>query len=180
VKHGDGSLATDTPPAAGGGCWAIVPAVLVLLAVGLQTARVPVPLLGAGWVRFDRDFVPVDLNAVVREHLDRPGVRVFNDANLGGYLIYFAPNARIFMDDRCELYGDEWIEKYSDAMGSPPGELAPVFAGWHDRFGFDYAMVISAAAGKEKPPIERHLLAHPGQWREIARGQRAVLFERVR
>ncbi len=180
VKYGDGSLATDTPPTAGGPAWAVIPVMLVLLAGALQAARLPVPVIGAGWVRFDPDFVPVDLNAAVREHLDRPGVRVFNDANLGGYLIYFAPNAKVFMDDRCELYGDDWIESYSDAMGLPPDELAPLFAAWDERYGFDYALVFSAAAGQEKPSIERLLLARPGQWREVARGRRAVLFQRVR
>ncbi len=182
VKYGDGSLAREpeglaaTPSRA----WLVIPAVLVLLAFGSQVAKVPVPVVGYGWVRFDPDFVPADVTPLVRELVDREGVRVFNDANLGGYLIYHAPKAKIFMDDRCELYGDDWIKNYSDAMGLPPDELAPVFEGWLHRYRFDYAMVMSNAAGKEKPAIERYLLAHPEQWREVGRGKRAVLFSRVR
>ena len=33
---------------------------------------------------------------------------------------------------------------------------------------------------KEKPSIERYLLEHPEEWREVARGKRAVMFERIK
>jgi hypothetical protein len=32
---------------------------------------------------------------------------------------------------------------------------------------------------QEKPPIERYLSGAPGKWREVARGKRAVMYERV-
>ncbi|MBA4063588.1 MAG: hypothetical protein C0501_07710 [Isosphaera sp.] len=177
VRYGDGSLARDDPPPRPGVRWAAVPAAAVLLALGLQATRVPVPVVGHGWARLDPDFVPTDLTPYVATFVDRPGARVFNDANLGGYLIYHAPRLKVFMDDRCELYGDRWIEDYADAIGRPPGELGPVFEGWHARYRFDWALVMTHP--KEAPPVERYLLSRPDEWRVFARGRRAVLFQKV-
>ena len=75
------------------------------------------------------NFVPVDLNDPVAKYAASvpSGTHIFNDANLGGYLIYHAPRLKIFMDDRCELYGDDWIEHYSDTLGLPPAELGQEF-----------------------------------------------------
>lgn len=180
VKYGDGSLARNDPPQASGPVWMVIPAVAVLAAFGLQVAKVPVPLVGRGWARLDPYLVPDDITPQVQRLVNKPGVRVFNDANLGGYLMYFAPHAKIFMDDRCELYGDAWIENYSDVMGLPPEEIGPVVEAWDDRYRFDFAMVMTTPSGKDKPSVERYLLAHPERWREVARGKRAVLFERLR
>jgi hypothetical protein len=183
VKYGDGSLARSpdfssrpvlTPFA--------IPALAILTALCLEITHTPAPLVGYGWVRFDPDFVPIDLNGPVEEYVAHVpvGTRVFNDANLGGYLIYHAPSLKIFMDDRCELYGDDWIKSYSDALGLPPAELGRVFEGWATEYHFDRALVRTNPPEKEKPSIERYLLSNPQHWREVARGRRAVMFERVR
>lgn len=182
VKYGDGSLARapDYSPRPVLTAFA-VPALAVLTALCLEITHMPAPLIGYGWVRFDPDFVPVDLNGPVEEYVLRvpPGTHVFNDANLGGYLIYHAPSLKIFMDDRCELYGDDWIKSYSDTLGLPPAELGQVFEGWEEKYHFDRALVRTNPPEKEKPSIERYLLSNP-QWREVARGKCAVMFERVR
>jgi hypothetical protein len=143
-------------------------------------AKVAVPVVGHGWARFDPNFVPGDLTPTVERYVNQPGTRVFNDANLGGYLIYHAPHAKIFMDDRCELYGDEWIKNYADAMGEPPEKLAPIFEAWDAKWNFDWAIIMSDPPPAKKPSIERYLLAHPERWKEVARGKRGVLFQRVR
>ena len=111
--------------------------------------------------------VPVDLNGEVAAYAATvpPGTPIFNDANLGGYLIYHAPSLKIFMDDRCELYGDDWIRTYSHTLGLPPEELGPVFEGWADAYGFERAIIVTHP---EKPPIERYLMSSP-RWREVAR-----------
>jgi hypothetical protein len=184
-KYGDGSLAhaPDPEPHRGPGLVPmLVPALAVLLAFTLQVKHVAVPVVGHGWARLDPEFVPSDLTAEMTSYAAAvpPGTRIFNDANLGGYLIYHTPTLKIFMDDRCELYGDDWIKDYSDTLGKPPEELGPVFEGWADRYHFDRAMVMTQPEGKEKPPIEQYLLGAPGKWREVARGKRAAVFERVR
>jgi hypothetical protein len=182
VKYGDGSLARDNPPVGTGGLsWAMVPAIVVLLALGLQVGKVSVPVIGYGWARLDPSFTPVDLNGAVMEYAEKMplGTRIFNDANLGGYLIYYAPSLKIFMDDRCELYGDDWMKCYTDTLRLPPKELGVVFEEWAADFHFERALVMVNPPDQEQPHIEQYL-AHSPKWREVARGQRAVMFERVR
>ena len=42
--------------------------------------------------------------------MDRPpGTRIFCEYAYGGFLIYHAPGYRVFIDDRCELFGDEFL-----------------------------------------------------------------------
>ncbi len=183
VKYGDGSLArspdySKRPILAA----FLIPALAVIIAFGLDITHTPAPLVGYGWVRFDPDFVPVDLNGPVEEYATHvpAGTRVFNDANLGGYLIYHAPRLKIFMDDRCELYGDDWIKSYSETLGLPPAQLGRVFEGWAAEYRFDRALVRTNPPEKEKPSIERYLLSNPQQWREVARGRRVVMFERIK
>jgi hypothetical protein len=182
-KHGDGSLARDPDPLPRFD-WApaLVPALAVLLALGLQVGGVGVPVVGRGWARLDPVFIPTDLNDEVRAYAASvpPGTRIFNDANLGGYLIYHAPSLKIFMDDRCELYGDDWIRDYATTLALPPDEIGPRFERWAADYGFDRALVMTEPAEGEKPPLERYLLGSPQKWREVARGKRAVMFERIK
>ncbi len=182
VRHGDGSLARgpDYSPRPWLAPFAI-PAAAVVVALALQLTRTPAPLIGSGWARLDPDFVPVDLNGPVNDYAAHvpAGTHVFNDANLGGYLIYHAPTLRIFMDDRCELYGDDWIKSYSDALGLPPAQLGIVFEQWETRYRFERAFVMTNPPGQDKPSLERYLLSRPEKWREVARGKRAVMFEKV-
>jgi hypothetical protein len=188
VKYGDGSLArnpeTSLAAAHGGArwAWALIPALVVALCAVLQVNNVAAPVVGRGWARLDPEFVPTDITPEMTAYAASvpPGTRVFNDANLGGYLIYHTPTLKIFMDDRCELYGDDWIRHYSDTLGKSPEELGPEFERWADDYQFDRAVVMTRPEGEEKPSLERYLLSRPDRWREVARGKRAVVFERVR
>ena len=188
VRYGDGSTAWNPDDRAEAErrfvpLWAacLVPAVLVVCVYKLQVLRVEAPVVGRGWARLDPNFIPSDMTREVTEYAARvpPGTPIFNDANLGGYLIYHAPRLKIFMDDRCELYGDDWIRKYSDALGSPPAQLGPVFETWAERYKFERAIVMTNPPEREKAPIEQYLLSVPEKWREVSRGKRAVMFERV-
>jgi hypothetical protein len=188
VKHGDGSTAWDADNAAEattrtGPLWAalVVPALVVAVAFGLDVKRVEVPVIGSGWARLDPDFIPSDMTREVADYAARvpPGTPIFNDANLGGYLIYHTPTLKIFMDDRCELYGDDWIKSYSDTLGLPPEKLGPVFEEWARHYQFERAIVMTNPPEQEKPSIERYLTSATGKWREVARGKRAVMFERL-
>lgn len=189
VKNGDGSLAwyPEADPARldaiqNGTRWWIIPLAVVLLGLGLQAARVQVPVIGSGWVRFNLNFVPADLTPEVKAYNDNlpPGTRIYNDVNLGGYLIYHAPNLKIFGDDRCELYGDEWLLNYVRTMELPPEELGVVFEKWRDQYGFDIVILQPNPPDAEKSKFERYLLAHPERWREVKRGKRGLIFERVK
>ena len=88
-----------------------------------RRARRPVdrPRLGAAR---PRRCWPVELLPELREHQrDRPrGTRrVFCEYAYGGFLIYFTPGYRVFIDDRCELFGDEFLTRFvGDAGGARP------------------------------------------------------------
>ena len=187
VTHGDGSTAWDTTDSKrvaatrGGAWWFALPAILLACVFLLQTQRVAVPVLGSGWARLDPDFIPSDLTREVTEYAASvpPGTPIFNDANLGGYLIYHTPRLKIFMDDRCELYGDDNIRYYADTMGEPPAKLGIVFEQWAAQYRFERAIVLTNPPDQDKPPVEQYLSGTPAKWREIARGRRAVMYERV-
>lgn len=182
-QHGDGSLARDPDPSPRP--WVrpmLVPAAAVLLALGLQVGRVHVPVVGAGWARLDPEVVPTDLTADLSAYAAAvpPGTPIFNDANLGGYLIYHQPTLKVFMDDRFELYGDDWVRAYADALAAPPDEAGRVFEGWAADYGFEKAVVVVTRPDGETPPLVQYLTAHPERWREVARGRRAAVFDRVK
>ena len=188
MKYGDGSTAWDADSATEvekrtGPLWSgfAVPALAVALAFGLQVNHVEVPVIGHGWARLDPDFIPSDMTREVTAYAASvpPGTPIFNDANLGGYLIYHTPSLKIFMDDRCELYGDDWIKSYSDTLGLPLDRLGPVFEEWANHYKFERAIVMTNLPGQEKPLIEQYLTSASGKWREVARGKRAVMYERV-
>jgi hypothetical protein len=113
--------ACDLPRLAGvrGVDWrpAALPVALVLAAVVLPAARVPLPVLGYGWGRLDPDHWPVELVPELRryQYTQPGGTRIFNEYALGGFLICNAPGFRAFIDDRCEVYGDRWLVDYSRA-----------------------------------------------------------------
>ena len=75
------------------------------------------------------------------------------------------------MDDRCELYGDDWIKNYSDTMGLPPEKLGPGLRGVGRAYKFDRAFIMTNPPEKDKPSIERYFLAHPEKWREVVARQ---------
>ena len=49
--------------------------------------------------------------------------RIFNDLNFGGFLIYHAPRLRVFVDDRCSLYGGEFLGAYDRARREDPAQI---------------------------------------------------------
>lgn len=46
-----------------------------------------------------------------------PGAPILNDMMLGGFLSYEVPDARIFGDDRCELYEEEFLRGWITGGG---------------------------------------------------------------
>jgi hypothetical protein len=117
-----------------------LPAALVAATFALQVARVPVPVLGHGWARLDPSYWPVELlpelEAFERSHPE--GAPVFNEMLFGGFLIYTTPKLRAFIDDRCELQGDERLSAYRRAINGETG----LFDGWADQYDFEIALSI--------------------------------------
>jgi hypothetical protein len=88
----------------------VVPAFVVALALALQAASIPMPVIGAGCGRLDPDVWPTDLEPALRaiQETSPEGTPIYSEFCDGSFLIYHAPGLRVFNDDRCELYGDRW------------------------------------------------------------------------
>ncbi|MDB5313972.1 MAG: hypothetical protein JWO38_8174 [Gemmataceae bacterium] len=117
-----------------------LPALAVAIAFALQVARVPVPVIGAGWARHDPRHWPIELLDVLKEHEPRSpvGNHLFNDYIDGGFMIYHAPGYKVFVDDRCEVFGGEWLLKFVRASSE---DTAAAIAGWEAAYGrFDFAL----------------------------------------
>lgn len=148
---------------------AILPLALVLTAVALQTATVPLPILGCGWAKIDPQLWPVDLLPELRayERNHPPGTPIYNHMNFGGFLIYYTPGLRVFIDDRCELYGDEQLLAYDDAETADPGKIAC----WARQYGFDAALAITGS------PLDWYLRQTP-DWKMVRQTGPATFYER--
>jgi hypothetical protein len=145
------------PPAAP--LWALA------LALFLLTAFLPLR-----FAQLDPERWPVGFATdLARHEHDRPeGTRIFNTLNDGGFLIRYFPGYRVFLDDRCELYGGAWLADHLSHQ-------TPLdFAGWDQRYGpFDAALILSGSV------IDADLRAHPERWREEARTPTRAFFVRL-
>jgi hypothetical protein len=130
-----------------------------------------VPVVGAGWARFDGAKVPVDLLGAIREAAaHRPnGAPLYNELNDGGFLIYHAPSLRVFNDDRCELHRGPWHLRTTVESRSRPA----VIEEWRRRYGFDLALV--RTDGPDAALFD--YLSGAAGWHLLARGRCAALFE---
>jgi hypothetical protein len=126
------------PPGAG---WrlALIPACAVAAAVLLQAAAIGVPIVGRGWAQLDPDHWPVGLLPELSRHQGEgpEGTPIFNEYALGGFLIGCTPGFRVFIDDRCEVYGDAYLGEY---VRGEQGDAAACLKEWGRRYRFDYAL----------------------------------------
>jgi hypothetical protein len=150
---------------------ALVPLAIVLAVSGLQAGGVQVPLVGRGGVQLDPRHWPVDLLPELRRIEASRGdpTPVFNDILYGGFLIFHTPRLRVFIDDRCELYGAAMLREYRQAEVERPAQLDP----WAAQWSFHYALV------ENDSPMDQYLAGQMA-WRLIRRGAGASLYEKSR
>ncbi|AMV40695.1 hypothetical protein [Planctomyces sp. SH-PL62] len=148
---------------------ALLPALMILSSVAFQASDARVPILGRGWARLDPAYWPVELLPELRrcERRYPLGSRIFNDYTLGGFLIYFTPGLKVFMDDRCEVYGDTWLERFARADSDEP-ELMDE---WLEEYRIDDVFVLSGSG------FDRHIAGRPG-WSLVGRSPAANLYHR--
>lgn len=154
-------------PALGGFGRLLLPVLVVTSALGLQLAAVPAPVLGRDWARFDPRWWPVGLEETLRRY--PAGTPVFNELNLGGYLIFYAPQLRVFIDDRCELYGSELLVRYDHATTRDPTEVEQ----WTDELGLDVAIVLTGSR------TDDHLRRPGSPWTVVRETPAATLLVRI-
>jgi hypothetical protein len=170
VAKGSELLRTTVPRAAADWRAAVLPIALVAVSLTLQVARIPAPLVGHGWARLDPAWWPVELLPELQEYerTHPRGTGVFNEMLFGGFLIHFTPGLGVFVDDRCELYGDERLGEYAAALG---GDMRP-FDEWQRRYGFDLALTIRGSS------FDRHLRSS-SQWQIVKESAAGTLFRRT-
>ncbi|OWK39135.1 hypothetical protein [Fimbriiglobus ruber] len=175
-KYGD-SLVQDPPDPTAALSWRglVVPVLAVLAVFGLQASDTHVPVVGRGWAQIDSGYAPLELTDTLHAYARAagPNARLFNDANLGGYLIYHVPEMKIFMDDRFELYGDAWTAEYVDMIWYHPEYLDNYLT----RYDLDLALVVTN--DREPSTLDAYLASCKG-WREIGRTKCAALYRRDR
>ena len=127
----------------------VLPLLLVVATLLLQVTRVPLPVFGHGWAKLDATYWPVDLRQELKDvNQNNPeDTRIFNDLKLGGFLIFHTPRLRVFVDDRCALYGSEFLQQYDRARQKDPSQIDR----WQRQYGFRYALVETGT------PFDRYL-----------------------
>lgn len=147
----------------------LLPVLAVLLALTFEIAEVKVPVVGSDWAHPDTDIWPEpELVARLKqiEASEPPGTPIFNDLNYGGFLMYEMPGLRIFIDDRCELYGDARLVEYHNAEFQ---DTTACMARWQKAHPFHLALV-HAGSG-----YDRWFQSAPG-WHLEIRTPTAALY----
>lgn len=156
-----------------------IPAAILGMALLLQLAGFVIPVVGRDWASFDRTRWPIELLPELRDnqYLRPTGTRIFNEFNYGGLLILQTPGYRVFVDDRCELYGDAFLVQFTSTrllmeqhFFEHPGEP---FAEWQAEYGaFDMALV------ETDGPFDRALYELEMAWEEVKRTPTATLYRK--
>lgn len=114
----------------------ILPALIVGVALIACQGSAKLPSTAQKWVKLDPDHWPVEVLPELRaiEKEVPKGTPLFNDMIFGGFLIYHTPCLRVFIDDRCELYEDDFLFRYVKAERSD-------FEAWTKQYPFDIALL---------------------------------------
>ncbi|MBA4187673.1 MAG: hypothetical protein C0467_06595 [Planctomycetaceae bacterium] len=159
--------------------WAAVwlPVLMVLLSLGLQSSGVRVPVIGAGWAQHSADHWPVEVLDAIQANEPKPGDphnKVFNGYIDGAFIIYHAPGYKVFVDDRCEVFGGQWLFNFVK-MSHPdtPMEVrAAAMEKWQADYGrFDFALT------RTDTPFEDYFRDAPG-WECVKRTNTAAFYRR--
>ena len=135
----------------------------------LQIGGVRVPVVGAGWAAFPASVWPVELVPALHAAADgRTGIPAFNEYEFGGFLIYFAPEYRPFVDDRCEVFGGPWLADFVAADADP----APAMTRWQAEYGR-----FAVALTRPESGFDRYFAAEPG-WDKVASAAAGNLYRR--
>jgi hypothetical protein len=147
-----------------------LPVLAVALAFALQVMKVEVPVIGSGWARHDPKHWPMDLLDAIRANEPHDGHNhLFNDYIDGGFIIYYAPGYKVFVDDRCEVFGGAWLRDFVIAGSEGTAEA---IAKWEAEYGrFEYALTRTGTGFED-------YFAHSPDWLCIKRTDTAAFYRR--
>jgi hypothetical protein len=150
----------------------LLPIVLVLAAFGLQSTGVPLPLIGKDVV-YRMKLWPTALLPQLQDYeRTHPDAAIFNMDAYGGLLIYYTPRLRIFMDDRCELYGDAFLQDYFETNkalydAAEKGQDLSRMEDPVERWQRKYHVVMDLALVVKGSGFQRYLESVPDRWQKI-------------
>lgn len=163
---------------------AYLPVLLVAFSLIAQVKQVTLPVFGHGWARLDPRYWPMEvLDDLQRVEKGQPdGAPIFNEYQYGGFLIYFTPRFRVFVDDRCELYRgpgqeytDQWLDNFVKAETS---ETATAMRKWEAQYGrFNFALVRTRTGGADQGFDDYFRTS--AEWKVIKRTATATFYERT-
>jgi len=155
---------------------AVVIAALLLIyqvpAAKFQMGPIEIATPGHGCAKLDPDYWPIDLLPELKRYQSTrsDGTPIFNEYLFGGFLIYFTPRYRVFVDDRCELYGDRWLNEYV-AVERGTKDARAAFQHWEEEYPpFDFALTRTGSAFDE--------YFRTGGWRLIKKTETASFYKR--
>jgi hypothetical protein len=121
--------------------------------------------------RFLEDHFPVTAVESLKTHM--PEGHVFNDWELGGFLIYyFYPHLKVFVDGRLDMYGEPFARQYANLIHSPEGGDGN--ANWREVFArYQIQWVIIRPNN-----ALRHVLDADPRWEKRFQGELCVIFVR--
>ena len=162
------------PPGTGTARGIILTACLCLgVALGLQAARLPVPFVGTGCAQLDPGLWPTDALDDLKKHEPKSpgaGKKIFCEYIYGGYILYHCPGYRVFVDDRCELFGDGWLVDFVNAENSGTIEAIQL---WEAEYGrFDFALTATPSGFGD------YFEQHPETWNKVTQTDRVRFFVR--
>jgi len=144
----------------------LIPAVITCAALMAFHSSAQMSSTSQRWIKLNPAHWPVellsDLQAIEKSH--PRGTPIFNDMLFGGFLMYHTPGLRVFMDDRCELYGDDLIMKYIRADQND-------FEQWEKLYQFEYAL-LAPRSGYLK------CLEKNNNWHIVKRSRAAILYQK--
>ena len=173
--HRPDAYVPPTAPERGSAVGILLAAVVaVAVSWALQVKQVPVPGIGYGSARFDAKLWPFDLLDEIRRHEPKsPGetVNVFNGYSDGGFLIYYAPAYRVFVDDRCEVFGDDWLVEF--VLANEEG-TAEAMAEWQAKYPrWEYALT------RHDTGFDEFFRTRPTEWQLLKKGAVGSFYKRV-
>jgi hypothetical protein len=121
------------------------------------------------WAQPAGKISPLELVPIIQEYANTHpnGTRIYNDANLGGFVIYHFPNFKTFMDDRFELFGPDWCRHYVYWTEQEPEKILEVI-----REGKIERLLVQTETG-----LDAYLHKESGRFRELARTPDAAWYE---
>ncbi len=125
---------------------------------------------------FNPDDWPIDMIEVLQENepkqLGAVG-RLFNEFIQGGFVLYYAPHYKLFINDHVELFGEAFVLQYLEARDK--AKTASFMKQWQQQYGlFDYALA------RQDGAFAGYFDANPTVWGCKKRGKAFNFYTRLR